>query len=151
MKGLTLTVEAMTSQREQYGLFDYDSRYYNQQTFSVKTNTTLTLSRQRVRPMEELTLAERADCTPLLSLSKMLSTANEPAFSVASEVGYKVWLIVSCLPKEHGVKGYKLMRGDTFRIGRSRLKVKEMQEPSRVKFGGDIAVSKANAPCGYSE
>jgi hypothetical protein len=151
MKALTLTVEAKTSLREQYGLFDYDSYYYNRQSLNIKTNTTLTLSRQKVRPIEELTQTESADCMPLLTLGKTLSKSNEPVFSVTSEVGHRVWLIVSCLPKENGVKGYKLMRGDTLRIGRSKLKVKEMQEPSKVKLEGESAISKAKVPWRYSE
>lgn len=145
MKALSLAIEANTAIRDNYGLFDYDSFYYNHQSFVVKTNVILTLSQNKVKPAEELLKAERDQAVSLLKLQKLQSSNDEAVYNITAEQGQRAWLIVNRLPKTQGVKGYKLKRGDTFKIGRSHIRVKEIKEPSRVIQEDSSAVTVAKA------
>lgn len=133
MTALTLTVEANTAIRDNFSLYDFDSSYYNHQNFTLKNPTTLFLSHNKVKPFEALPKSQHEVAVPLLKVQKQNST-KEPVLVLSAEEEQNIWLIVSRLPKINGIKGIKISRGDTFKIGKSKIYVKDIQEPSKVKF-----------------
>jgi hypothetical protein len=130
MKELTVTVEADTAIRDNFGLYDYDSFHYNHQSFKVKASTILCMFNSKIKPVECLSQAEFGHSIPLIKLQRQ---ASDQTFTVTTEQQQLAWLVVSQLPKEDGVKGCKLKVGDTFKIGRSLIRVKEIQRPSKAR------------------
>lgn len=131
MKSLTLAVESSTAIRDDYGMYDYGSYYCNYQSFRFTDDTTLFLSSNKVKHRDLVSKeAEDTEAVPLLRLHKL---SSDPAFMISAEQGQQAWLVVSHYGEEQGVKGFKLSKGDIFRIGRSKILVKELQKPSTIK------------------
>jgi hypothetical protein len=147
MKDLTLTVEADTAIRDNFGLYDYDSFHYYHQSFIVTASTILYMFNSRVKPVECLSEAEYGHSIPLIKLQKQ-QTSGDLAFIVTPEQRQRAWLVISQLAKEDGVKGYKLKVGDTFKIGRSVIRVKEIQRPSKARRLEEDSVAELKVASG---
>lgn len=104
-----------------------------------------------VKTLESLSIDERNDAIPLIRLQLHQSETSAPVFTIVPEQGQRFGLIVSKLEKQDGIKGYKLKRGDIFKIGKTKVYVKDICKPSMAFYEDSCLTDRPKAEEGFSE
>mmetsp|Transcript_34470 Transcript_34470/g.60498 ORF Transcript_34470/g.60498 Transcript_34470/m.60498 type:complete len:420 (-) Transcript_34470:871-2130(-) len=122
---LTLKLETTTWERDSHGLFDYESSTYLRKNFSVENSDLL------IRHSDECMLASQLQTTDSIKSANLLLEVvkGTDKYMIQAPAGEVLWVTVKELKSNSGKKGYKLSKGDVIKLGRVKVKVKDMQLP----------------------
>ncbi|CEL99854.1 unnamed protein product [Vitrella brassicaformis CCMP3155] len=146
-RGCTLVVRSATWGNDSHGLFDYESRNLHKKTFKV-TGTGPCLSFRAVRVGTDVQLLSEQEAIELAQTERtktlMRIAWEDGAYSISqADKGSggggsdKLWMVVRSLKTQ----GVKLTENDVIKLGRFKLKVKEVvATPSQA----DAAIARAS-------
>lgn len=128
---LVLKLETSTWERDSHGLFDYESTTHIRRTFTADNNDLL------IRHSDDCMLASQLKSTDsvksgnlLLEVIKDTGQDYPDKFLITPPSGEALWVIVKELKSTSGKRGYILNKGDVIKLGRVRVKVKEISLPN---------------------
>ncbi|CAG9324502.1 unnamed protein product [Blepharisma stoltei] len=115
---IPLSIRTFTWKRDSHGLFDYETK-------DMAINNFKTVKSGRVILAGESCEFNTENSLPLEGvLVQVYETNNE--YVIRSEKQDRFWFVVKDYHGEEGYKGYKLSEDDIIKIGRIKLKVKEI-------------------------
>ncbi|OMJ90638.1 hypothetical protein SteCoe_6913 [Stentor coeruleus] len=137
-----LKIKALTWSRESSGLFDYEKPNYTQSSFKLTESSYLLRTQEKVysHPNDlNSTLTENSHILAILIKStKNFYLSPFKSLSDKSITVEKPWLVVKGL-KEHE---YKLSEGDVIRLGKVKIKIKEIEVLRKTEHKNFLVHSK---------
>ncbi|OMJ93030.1 hypothetical protein SteCoe_4112 [Stentor coeruleus] len=115
-----IIVNTYTWDRENHGLFDYKNRDIQKRSFKIKEPSTIyRIKDECYVPGSDIIIGS----TPLINISK--NYFNFQVSLLSEDHNNKMWLVIKDA-KQMFPKGYSLSEGDWIKLGRVRLRVKQI-------------------------
>ncbi len=129
-------IKTMTWNRETHGLFDYESHFITSN--QLKTSSSASI----VRIGNECSLwsdnnLPRDSFTSLCRVVFQKIDKNCHEIYVTKEGYERIWFIIKKMSSPEGVKGCRLKVGDVIKLGRVKLRIKEIRGESQCGLNED--------------
>lgn len=124
----TVNVFAATWSRESHGLYDYEARHPIKKQFNVTWPTTIVRKQTDVTLQNAVPPQPQQDVEPLWRLILRNNKFCVDGWRGWERRGGKLWRVVKDLPT-----GYNLQEGDSIKLGRFKLKVRQIVASQKSK------------------
>lgn len=131
MKDQYLVVRTTTWERDSHGLFDFESRHVKREVFKVKVSGAVIREENTCKFVEGRCMPEEGQVLNIVEGNK--------EFHLQSPKNEKLWLVA-----RHLKLGYKLQESDVIRLGRVKLRVKELNSKGQ-KLEDELTESNVNS------
>eukprot|EP00742_Colponemidia_sp_Colp-10_P000398 GILJ01000436.1.p1 GENE.GILJ01000436.1~~GILJ01000436.1.p1 ORF type:complete len:419 (-),score=28.51 GILJ01000436.1:210-1466(-) len=127
----TVVLKAMTWARDSHGLFDYESRHVAKQNLRTSQSGRIVRSGNDLQVVSDFAPDPADSSRTLARLSYKdgnfyVGQGDRQNATGQGSAPEKLWLVVRSLRATNGVKGYGLQEGDIIKLGRVKLRVKEI-------------------------
>ena len=131
-----MVISTRTWNRETHGLFDYESHLITSNQLRTRSSASI------VRIGDECSIwrdnkLPRDSFTSLCRVVFDKTDKNFHKIYVTKEGYERIWLIIKKMSSPEGVKGCRLKVGDVIKIGRVKLRIKEIRGQSQCVLNED--------------